>query len=391
LPPLPRQYLAQKLTTESGRQLRSTIVELIETERTYVSTLQLLVTFFATPILKDGAVPAIPANDRHVMFGQLDALLKMHLALLKTLTPWIPADKNTHSDGDVSDNATIDQSFAQGLVDIGHMLHNNWAYRSYAIEHSAAQGLIEHYTRSNIAFAAFRAVGEEATERKLGLPAMMLEPIQRPPRYLLLLGQIIKFAATVSKEEGAMCGVSKDRLHETYNMVERGLIFVNEAVKRQESAEQLIDIQARLIGGGNDAAVPCLLCPGRELISMHDVVVRTATLSRIDNHKRTMIICNNVIMLVEPHGPKRPWFPTLSMFTSKDVSTSPVLKFVAAYYNTEKIGVRVTRTVDESFVIVRCTGHSNLMVKGMSPTGTTTLYTALERAAKHLRYFPAKV
>lgn len=415
-----RQAAASTSSSPSSRMLKRLIDELHATEQTFVKTLNLLLTLFAQP-LHNGAVPGFPKSDHFKIFGNIADLHGVHVAFLKALS----------SGGQVS------QGFADFVVPSLPL------YESYAASHAEAMGMIEEWTAKSSAFARFRADQEAKTERKLGLPALMLEPIQRPPRYLLLLAQIVRFASGSAVEHVALSSLHQPRqsarsrasqpscsLERSNDMirdaalfqqallaVEDGCGFINAAVRQRESAAQLIDIQNRLqigsvptngvangAGIANGAItedspkrlptsststaakkhnqVPCLLSPGRVLLSTINVVQRQVALSKVEEASRTLVLCSDVLIIVEEEGPKRGFrWPQRN---SKDACDPKVsrerLRFHSSYYLET---LTLSRTPDYSFVLLVPEDNlaSPLIFRCASISETTKLYKTLSNCS----------
>lgn len=72
-------------------------------------------------------------------------------------------------------------------------------------------------------------------------------PVQRIPRYILLLEDLLKNTPDELKEE-------KDKLNEAYNKIKEIAAFLNDSKRRAETSSKLLNIQNKLLG--YDVIVP---------------------------------------------------------------------------------------------------------------------------------------
>ncbi|CAB0004480.1 unnamed protein product, partial [Nesidiocoris tenuis] len=86
---------------------------------------------------------------------------------------------------------------------------------------------------------------------KLG--SLLISPIQRVPRYRLLLKELISYASPSSPEY--------DNILEAIRLVETATEHINSLVSEQENMQRIIELQKSLCGGR-----PILVYPGRRLI-----------------------------------------------------------------------------------------------------------------------------
>ncbi|KAI6661568.1 hypothetical protein LOD99_13441 [Oopsacas minuta] len=156
--------------------------EIENTEATYVQNLHTLTSFFYRPLLK---AKLIPQNELKQLFPpQLNALLNCHIELLDKLHDRLSNSKWHGMIGDLFANlcpGSMSMDFFQ-------------MYSGYVLAFPSALAVYDKQIRTNEEFRGFiRACMESPSCRGLDLCAFLLTPIQRLPRYLLLLKELIKY------------------------------------------------------------------------------------------------------------------------------------------------------------------------------------------------------
>ena len=151
------------------------IGEFISTEKGYVADLATLCHTFLEPIAAAAAGRAVcSAEVQSVAFGQLNILLPLNEQLLAALEQCDPHDA-----------AAVAQTFIS-FAPYFKM------YSVYINNYVRAQELVDSELTNNKRFIAFCAEPQRAPH---GLQSLLIKPVQRIPRYKLLLGELHKRAA----------------------------------------------------------------------------------------------------------------------------------------------------------------------------------------------------
>lgn len=95
--------------------------------------------------------------------------------------------------------------------------------------------------------------------KKLGLQALLLEPVQRLPRYRLILEQLLLHTPSAHHDH--------QDLTKALILVEQVVKFVNEKVREYESFFELIEIEKSLVGYTDR-----LVSPGRILVKIGNLM-----------------------------------------------------------------------------------------------------------------------
>ena len=175
-----KRILQLNLETQRVRVTR----EIMETEETYIKSLRTLTSFFYRPLQKGNL---LPTDDLKQLFPpQLNSLLICHTDLLDKLNERLSNPKFRGIIGDLFSDlcpGSMSMDFFQ-------------MYSGYVQAFPAALSVYDKHIRANKEFRGFiRACMESPSCRGLDLCAFLLTPIQRLPRYLLLLTELSKYTS----------------------------------------------------------------------------------------------------------------------------------------------------------------------------------------------------
>ncbi|KAJ2613424.1 hypothetical protein EV177_002540 [Coemansia sp. RSA 1804] len=177
-----KQQKKRQKTQEEMRVKRNNVIqELIETERSYVEKLRALIDIYAVP-LRSAARSAnnalIPAYDAHVIFGNIERVSEVNERFLGDLEAW--------NRGEMDPKETIGSLCRDHFVDF-HV------YKRYINGYQHALASSRELEAKNPLYAAFLQRAREREEcKKLGISDLLIMPVQRIPRYTLLLTDLMK-------------------------------------------------------------------------------------------------------------------------------------------------------------------------------------------------------
>ncbi|KAF8338748.1 uncharacterized protein EI90DRAFT_3038954 [Cantharellus anzutake] len=178
----------QKRPSAEVATLVEVLNELVRTERSYVRKLHVLKRSYADPLrsfarAKDTAI--IPPYEAKTMFGNLDSIILANETLLADLELMLSPNgpKQVGGIGDVllkhfKDARTFD------------------CYKQYYSKIEEAQSIFESLKKSNSGFSGFIERIKYSTSdshSRIGLRELLIEPVQRIPRYTLFVQQITKY------------------------------------------------------------------------------------------------------------------------------------------------------------------------------------------------------
>ena len=259
--------------------------ELLETEESYGNALRLVKDTLMTP-LAQGAI--LPPHVIAKIFSCCDRLSElsdtMSSQLKARLADW---DMETSTVSDVFKEHMAKSGLLGGsrLGDLYVQYVNNFEQSSRALraaeENEEWRFFLKHW-----------ALLTEATGfGKKNLQSLLIQPVQRIPRYKLLLEQLIK-----ETPKGHPDGPS---LKSTLDEVAAVATKVNTAIKRREAVEAVVNLEDEF--GGNAK----LAQPGRLLVKRLDAASCKLSVSgeRLDeSHKKlTLVLFSDTLLLAEKH------------------------------------------------------------------------------------------
>ncbi len=180
--------------------------ELVATERSYVNRLRSLKTDYAEPLRffsknKDTAI--IPPYEAKTLFGNIDQLLPINEAFLEDLEKMV-APGGSETVGGMGDVALKHFKDLKGFEN----------YKQYYAKREEAQGIFEREMRKASGFSAFVDVcissiaifcstltqytsqrikySSPDNRNRVGLRELLMDPVQRIPRYTLMFRTMIK-------------------------------------------------------------------------------------------------------------------------------------------------------------------------------------------------------
>ncbi|KAJ2855322.1 hypothetical protein J3B02_002231, partial [Coemansia erecta] len=264
-------------TREELEAKRSNIIEeLIATERSYVEKLRALIDIYVVP-LRSAARSAnnalIPAYDAHVIFGNIERVTEVNERFLGDLEAWAA--------GEMDPRETIGSLCRDHFVDFQ-------VYKRYINGYQHALASSRELEAKNPLYAAFLQRAREREEcRKLGISDLLIMPVQRIPRYTLLLTDLLK-ATLPDDDDAARIQLALERVNEI------GQLADNQVA---ESVAELHRIHTTI-----DDCPPNLISASREFIGAIDV-------SEIDlvtgSPKRpvALLVFSDLLMVVERFWP----------------------------------------------------------------------------------------
>jgi len=229
--------------------------ELIDTEQSYVDALKTLVTEFIHP-LKTSDKFDIPHEKITLMFSNVELLSNFHNMFLASL-------KTT-------------KSIASVIIQYADFLK---MYTQYLNAYPTALHTIDEY-RNDKKFQHFLAT--KRAKHGLDLVSYLIMPVQRVPRYQLLLKEL-KRATPTDHEEHA-------KLEEAYTKIQAIATHINESKRIVEGMSKVLEIQNRITGDFGQ-----LLQPHRRLIR-EGVVIKVVGGLITQQHIRKLFLFNDILL-----------------------------------------------------------------------------------------------
>ncbi|KIK67960.1 hypothetical protein GYMLUDRAFT_36761 [Collybiopsis luxurians FD-317 M1] len=215
----------RKRAIPESSALAAAIEELVATERSYVKKLQILKHDYADPLrnfAREKNTAIIPKYEAKTLFGNIDNLLPVNEAFLTDLEKMM-APNGQKVVGGVGDVALRHFKEYKGFEQ----------YKQYYVKREEAQLIFEQeVSKRSSAFIAYidRIKYQSAdSKNRVGLRELLMEPVQRIPRYTLLFRLMLKHMAPGdpqrAKLEEADKIASKIALAETDEQTKRAAIM----------------------------------------------------------------------------------------------------------------------------------------------------------------------
>ncbi|XP_078036118.1 FYVE, RhoGEF and PH domain-containing protein 4 isoform X2 [Augochlora pura] len=218
----------QKYLEEKEKNLRcQAIQEILTTELTYLRQLEILMEFFVQPMIKKELLD-------HILLSTLSENIKTLYNVSGELVKELKQDP-------------------QNIAGAFHKLAPFFKlYSVYAYDFEQILSLLQTKQENDCGFKDFISKQESRPEVGRKLPSLLITPIQRVPRYKLLLQEVLQHTPSKHKEYNLLqvCLVE----------VEKAARHINALVEEHEEAQKLLKLQKCITNPIN------LVKPGRKLI-----------------------------------------------------------------------------------------------------------------------------
>ncbi|XP_076621932.1 guanine nucleotide exchange factor still life isoform X7 [Colletes latitarsis] len=236
------QALTPSRQLSDAEKLKKVILELIETERTYVKNLNNLLENYLEPLKRETFLSNAEIN---ALFGNIQEIVTFQRQFLQNLDHAIEMEADFN-------NFDHPSQFKGVLFSIGsaflYYVNHFKLYSSFCASHSKAQKVL-HPNEGNQALQEFLQARNPRQQHSSTLESYLIKPIQRILKYPLLLQQLRNLTDERSEEHvhliEALKGMEKvaehinemQRIHEEY-----GAIFDHLFRQHQKSCKQPIDL-----------------------------------------------------------------------------------------------------------------------------------------------------
>ncbi|XP_045463410.1 rho guanine nucleotide exchange factor 39-like [Harmonia axyridis] len=239
-----------------ARKRENAIFEIIVSEKSYVHQLSLIIDFFMKPAKEK---KLLSFEDYEILFGNIQTIYSVNEALLKEL---------------YKGSVNVAKAFL-------HIAPYFKMYSSYALGFKKTLDFLQKARQRNPEFYNFMEKQETRPEVQNKLSALLIAPIQRVPRYKLLLQQLHELTSPSEPDYQSI----SDSLFK----VEEAAKHINKVVEDQENMQRLLEVQ-RCIKNNQ----PSIITPGR-------VLLKEGTLLQFDgkvgpSEKFYVILLNDIIL-----------------------------------------------------------------------------------------------
>ncbi|XP_048241780.1 rho guanine nucleotide exchange factor 39-like isoform X1 [Haliotis rufescens] len=252
----------EKITQEKARRekrRRKIERELFETEKTYLGHLELIQKYFDFP-LKFACI--IPDDAHSRIFSNSEQIYGVNQRLFELM-----------------EQTTVGQAFHH----LGPFLK---LYSTYANNHEQAISTLQEWRQKKPEFADYIQRQEYRPELKgLKLNALLITPVQRIPRYKMLLEDLLQHT----------CEDHHDHHHlaEATRQIAEIASHINEHIRQHENFQKMLTIQNCF-----DSSAPKILAPGR-------VFIKEGTLNKVArkggrSHERMFFLFSDILLYGKP-------------------------------------------------------------------------------------------
>ncbi|KAJ8678665.1 hypothetical protein QAD02_014452, partial [Eretmocerus hayati] len=155
------------------------VVELYDTERSYVEALQILVNKYLQQLKNPENAHLVEATIVDEIFYQVPGILRHHEVFLEELSKRLETWELQQTIGDVF----LDVFTKPAVLETYTLFLDNW---------KSAKNAIKTTCQAKPAFARFLETMEREHKGKLGLDQLLIKPVQKIPRYELLIQRLLK-------------------------------------------------------------------------------------------------------------------------------------------------------------------------------------------------------
>eukprot|EP00026_Physarum_polycephalum_P000683 Phypoly_transcript_00684.p1 GENE.Phypoly_transcript_00684~~Phypoly_transcript_00684.p1 ORF type:complete len:608 (+),score=96.31 Phypoly_transcript_00684:2275-4098(+) len=221
-----RGYLARRDYVKLGKKKAhraSVVKEIVSTEQSYVKSLETMIDVYLVPLRDDPKKFGISKEEVQIMFANIETIVNLHKEMVKVLEERVNSWNNTKKIGDIFIN------FAPFLK----MLNG------YCSNYDAAITTLTQVRQDRKTFSLFLEKCETTLQVQI-LPAYLIQPIQRVPRYNLLLEDLIRSTWEWHNDYEALCNALR--------AMKQIADHINESLHKSEKANKVVKIQSDLGG-----------------------------------------------------------------------------------------------------------------------------------------------
>ncbi|XP_060519469.1 rho guanine nucleotide exchange factor 39 [Cylas formicarius] len=245
-------------TEEETRNLKRerALLEIVNSEIKYIHQLELIINYFMKPALER---KLLRSDDFEILFGSIKTIYKINKELLEELDKGF--DNVPTAFSRIAPFLKLYSMYAHGFKDKLRILQNS---RSV-----------------NPMFAKFVENQESRPEVQNKLSALLITPIQRVPRYKLLLTNLYDLSTPNN--------ANYEILGECLSKVEESAAHINKIVQDQENSQRLLELQRCLRSGE-----PNIITPGRRL--KKEGILTKMCMKDAHNEKLYVVLMNDIIL-----------------------------------------------------------------------------------------------
>lgn len=278
-----REYITKAPELAQARVRNNIIRDIIKTEDTYIQGLTTLVNVFLTP-LRTNKKKLLPEKDVKIIFSNAEQILSINKELFSALQEAM--------------NSWPRSKIGEVFMRMAPYLK---VYTTYINNFDLAANTVLNCEARISKFAAWSAKCQARPEcRGLNLSSFLIMPVQRIPRYRLLLNDLIK-----STPENH---VEYESLNKALNLIQDTATFVNETKRQHEGKEILLLLKECL-----SDRYPGIIQPHRRFIREGTLLLTCAQRNIHAESYRSFLFSDVIVFLshTDPLASHRPIHHTI--------------------------------------------------------------------------------
>lgn len=293
--PVTSLYPTAKSSTLNRRTRRRLHIaaEILQTERSYLDSLNQVHDLFYEPILKslksaeDGGPLVRNKKVFTAIFSNLQDIRAVNDELLRQLVERLGVGGEVPVDHHAIESHW--SPYAGRLGDVFLALSPFLKmYSIYTRNFNLALQVFNQELRNNERFRKFIETQYRTPALKcLPLPSYLIMPVQRIPRYKLLLSELVRYTS--------MSHPDYDNLKLAAHKIESLAQFVNDEIRKHDNLLMMIDIQQRMIGFKDVNGGSNLVTTQRKLLKK-GVVMKVCTK---DHQQRVLMLFNDILVVAK--------------------------------------------------------------------------------------------
>jgi len=216
-------YPYKNTTNEVNNEVRKRIAtEMMETERSYKKSLEFVTANFYAPLLQLSK-PIIQKEDVKVIFCNMGDLTGVHQCILSDL------EKKVSNFSDESKIGDVFKQYSEQLK----------IYTTYVNNYDLSMKVLVRAMRlPNFKKFIEDGLAKPGSDHK-DITAFLIQPVQRIPRYILLLSDLIKHTSSDH--------IDYDDLSDALEKIKHVAEFINESKRDSENMMKLNQLQSQLL------------------------------------------------------------------------------------------------------------------------------------------------
>ncbi|XP_015511669.1 rho guanine nucleotide exchange factor 17 isoform X3 [Neodiprion pinetum] len=225
------ERVARAPTTHRNDTRTHVVVELYDTERSYVEALQILVNKYLQPLKSPENSGLVDSATVDEIFYQIPAILSHHEIFLEELRKRLESWELRQTIGDVF----LDVFTKPDVLETYTLFLDNW---------KSAEKAIKSTCQAKPAFARFLETMEREHKGKLGLDQLLIKPVQKIPRYELLIQRLLKHTDQNHPDHELLTAAQK----EVHELVVKINCTERESLEWEQQQTTLREVQALVEG-----------------------------------------------------------------------------------------------------------------------------------------------